>query len=150
MTSDGTPAGHVSEAGRYADDRFRTIIEASPTGFVLSDASGRHLKVNTAFCTMFGYEPAELIGQCFTILVSKEQRADLLAGHHVMVSEDRQAQAQLSLRRKDGSPISVLCSMVTIDDDDGQRCTAAFVMDVTEREEAAAALQASETRLRAQ
>lgn len=80
MTSDGTPAGRVSEAGPYTDDRFRKIIEASPTGYVLSDASGRYLNVNAAFCTMFGYEPAELIGQRFTILVAEEQHAGLLGG----------------------------------------------------------------------
>jgi PAS domain S-box-containing protein len=52
-------------AATPAEDVFRAAFEGLPTGVVVSDATGRPLAVNRAFCSILGRSEAELLDSDF-------------------------------------------------------------------------------------
>ena len=56
------PLGIVPELPMIGTDSLRVLIEGSPDGFLVHDASGRILDVNDRFCRDLGYGRAELLG----------------------------------------------------------------------------------------
>ena len=96
------------------------------------DADGRILTANQAVNVMFGWTPTELIGQSIERLVPSYVR-DERGTHH---SECR----DLMARRKDGSTFPIDFSLSHVATPDGGRAVA-FITDITERRQAAAALQ---------
>lgn len=50
---------------RDSEERFRKIFEEGPVGMSFVDGEVRILKVNSALCSMLGYEPEELVGKSF-------------------------------------------------------------------------------------
>ena len=150
MNSD-TPSHERADRARQSEEaRVRTVLEASPAGFSMNDESGRYEMVNTAHCTMLGYQPEELIGQHFAAIFPEDRRASAHQGHLALLALDQPKQMQVELRRKDGTAMTALCSVVSITGDDGERHRVTFMMDITEHERTAADLRSSEARLRAQ
>jgi PAS domain S-box-containing protein len=45
---------------RQEEERFRAVFQQSAVGMTLTDASGRFMQVNSAFCEFLGYTAAEL------------------------------------------------------------------------------------------
>jgi PAS domain S-box-containing protein len=58
-----------------AEDRFRAITEATSDAIAVADGRGRITFANRATTTVFGWEPHELLGQPFTILLPERFRA---------------------------------------------------------------------------
>ena len=60
---------------RSAEDRFRVVTEATSDAILISDGRGRINFANAGTREVFGWEPHELLGQPFTILVPERRRA---------------------------------------------------------------------------
>jgi PAS domain S-box-containing protein len=58
-----------------AEERFRAITEATSDAIAVADGRGRITFANRATTTIFGWEPHELLGQPFTILLPERFRA---------------------------------------------------------------------------
>jgi len=59
---------------RAADDRFRVVTEATSDAILIADGRGRISFANAGAETVFGWEPHELLGQPFTMLVPERRR----------------------------------------------------------------------------
>ena len=59
---------------RSAEDRFRVVTEATSDAILISDGHGRINFANAGTRDVFGWEPHELLGQPFTILVPERRR----------------------------------------------------------------------------
>ena len=57
-----------------AEDRFRAITEATSDAIAVADGHGRITFANRATTTIFGWQPDELLGQPFTILLPERFR----------------------------------------------------------------------------
>jgi PAS domain S-box-containing protein len=53
----------AEQAMRDSERRFREVVEASPTGLLMTDASGRIELANPQAERLFGYAPGELLGR---------------------------------------------------------------------------------------
>jgi PAS domain S-box-containing protein len=60
---------------RAAEERFRVITEATHEAILVADHRGRITFSNHGATSVFGWEPHELLGQPFTILVPEQYRA---------------------------------------------------------------------------
>ncbi len=60
----------VSER-KFAEERFRILVEAAPTAMLVLDASGRIVLANRQAELIFGYDSAELIGMPLEVLVPR-------------------------------------------------------------------------------
>ncbi len=137
---DITERRQAREALRASDERHRAILRTTLDGFWLTDAAGRLLEVNEAYCRMSGYSEAELLGMRASDLEVEETAADVAARMQKIVTqgEDR---FESRHRRKDGSLFDVEIS-VSYQAAGGGRF-AGFLRDVTEQREVEAQARAS-------
>jgi two-component system, LuxR family, sensor kinase FixL len=133
----------ISERER-AEERFRMVVEASPSAAVMVDAQGTIALVNTQAQELFGYEPGELIGQSIERLVperSREHHPDFRRGFFAHpAARPMGAARELYGRRKDGSEFPVEIGLNPIETPEGLMVLSA-ILDVTERQRTEMALR---------
>ena len=121
---------------KQADERFRLVVEASPTAIVLANSQGRILLVNSGAEKLFGYDRRELGGQPVEMLVPERFRG--LHRHHrdgyFADPRTRPMGAGLELYglRKDGTEFPVEISLSPLETAEGLFVSSA-IRDVTER-----------------
>ena len=127
---------------REGEERFRHLFENAADSLILHDGD-RVMEVNQQACRSLGYSREELLRMSLgDIEVGHKQ--DRLIGPEK--SDERAITFSGMHRRKDGSifPADVRVGEVTLG---GQKLKLAAIRDITERQEAEAALQAERQRL---
>ncbi len=121
---------------KEAEEMFRHAVEASPSGMVIVDHSGKMVMVNTEIENMFGYRRDELIEQPIEILVPERVRTQHAQYRENFTAENgprrMDERRNLLARRRDGSefPIEVGLNPMRM----GQRpMVLAVIVDITER-----------------
>jgi PAS domain S-box-containing protein len=124
---------------RRAEEQFRLLIEATPTGMLMADPSGRIALVNRQVERMFGYDRSELIGQPVVKLVPErfrkrhgEMRDEFF--RHPIAKSMGAGKEMLGLRR-DGGEVPIEIGLNPIETADGQFVLGSIV-DITERNRA--------------
>jgi PAS domain S-box-containing protein len=116
--------------------RLAALFDSSPDAIVLVGSEGEILLANDRVEDVFGYEPAELEGQCIETLVPEANREQHPAQRESYMEDPTTrpmgAELDLRARRKDGSTFPVDISLSPIETDDGHEVVAA-VRDITER-----------------
>ena len=162
---DGTPlrltGTHVDISERKAmEQRLRDseaqsnlIIETSPDGIIVSDETGRIVRMNPAALQLFGYSESELLGQTVEILMPHSLRQrhgthvnDYMSEPKFKSVEEHAKAGQLMAVRKDGSefPFEASLSPVMIG---GKQHVVTTLRDITARNESEQALIQSEEKL---
>jgi two-component system, cell cycle sensor histidine kinase and response regulator CckA len=122
------------EALRLADADFRSVVEDAPYGIYRTNSEGQLFRVNPALQKILGYDDsAELLKanlelQIFRSSMEYRRLFELLN----RVDDFKDVEAEW--KRKDGTPITVLCSGRRIARSDGQPVYfEMFVEDITEK-----------------
>ena len=108
------PAPDFAQAERSpAEDeqgaRFRALVEQESAGIFIVAADGTVTYVNPYFMTMFGYEPAEVIGRPMLEFIAEQERAAVSERFVAqMTGRERVSKFYSTLLRKDGAPLDVL------------------------------------------
>jgi len=115
---------------------FQKIVEATPCGIVMIDRQGRIAMVNPQAELMFGYAPAELIGNSLEMLLPERLRG-AHAGHRQAFASSPTIRQMgvgrdLTARRKDGSEFPVEIGLNPLPGDKDGLVLAA-VTDITRR-----------------
>ncbi len=138
---------------RRADERFRLLVEASPSGMVLVDGDGVIRMVNGEAERLFGWRRDELVGQSVESLVVQPPSHDRDSHDRLralyMHEPGRRAMGigrDLAARRKDGSEFPVEVGLTPIEMEGGT-FVLAIVTDITERQRAARAIQRHQSEL---
>ncbi len=147
--NDGKPAGlaviirDLTER-KSAEEQFRLVVEASPSGMLMVDELGAILMVNQQIEQLFGYERTELIGQSVEMLVPQRMRS-----HHagdraefIAHSESRAMGKGRDLYglRKGGTEFPLEIGLNPIQTPGGRRVLAS-VVDISERKRTEQKLQ---------
>ena len=122
-----------------SDQLLGEIISASPDAVIAIDASFRVVLASPAVTTLFGYSPAELIGQSLEVLIP-DSRRDRHRDHLQHYFDEPHPRAmgvglELAGRRRDGVEFSIDVSLTPVRRG-GDLYVAAFVRDATERRRA--------------
>jgi PAS domain S-box-containing protein len=125
---------------KRAEERFRLVVEAAPSAFVVSDHEGNIRLVNSRAEKLFGYSRQELRGRRIQSLVPGHVWKPELTGSS---SNEESAFAVHS----DGARIPVEVELSTIETEEGLWILSSIV-DVTERRNADLALRESRQELR--
>jgi PAS domain S-box-containing protein/putative nucleotidyltransferase with HDIG domain len=124
-------------------------LEAAANGIVITDPAGVIRWVNPAFTRLTGYAPDEAMGQTPRLLRSGQQSPDVYRDLWTTVRSGQVWQGLLVNRRKDGSLYTEEQTITPVRDERGAISHfVAIKQDVTEREQARAALAANERRFR--
>ena len=138
----------AAESGRLAATQLAAIVASSTDAIIGKDLDGIITSWNAAARSIFGYEPAEVIGRPIALLIppdrlAEETRilAELRAGRRI----DHFETVRL---RKDGTEILVSLSVSPIRDASGHIVGASKIArDVTEKRRAEASLQLLQSEL---
>lgn len=126
-------------------------IEISDQPFIASDAAGKILACNPAYCKLTGYTEAELLTLTWTydLTPSKWHELQKETMRELLLTKQPQ-RYQKEYRRKDGTLVPVEVLVHNISDSQGNlQYYFAFVTDITERRKTEAAQKNSEQRLAA-
>lgn len=120
------------------EELFRLAFEDAPIGMVLTSLDRRLIQVNTAFATMLGYTPDELVGRSFTeITVPDDERASATALEQLLAGDIPAAYLNKSYVHKDGSAVPVEMHAFPARGPDGQpRYIVTHAVDVSELQKA--------------
>ncbi|MEO7999601.1 MAG: PAS domain S-box protein, partial [Gemmatimonadaceae bacterium] len=130
-------------AQRASDSQYRKLFDASPDGLVIADGAGNYLDGNPSICRMLGYTREEFV-QLNAIDVVLPVCAGKLADALAELKLSRDHQHEMHFRRKDGS--TFIAEVTASPMNDGR--VLGIIRDVTERNNAIAALSAAEERMR--
>jgi PAS domain S-box-containing protein len=133
MSTDTEPAGVVED-----ESFFRTLVEHGSDAIISIDADSTILFANSSVERVFGYEPAELVGEPLTVVMPERFQG----AHHAAIAEyvetgertlDWNA-IELPGEHKDGHEVQL---SITFEEHsyDGQRVFSGIMRDVTERVE---------------
>ena len=145
---DVTERRQAEKALRRSEQRYRSLVNNVQLGIIRSTPGppGRILEVNPAMEKITGYSRDELLAMDMEELyVHLEERQVFM---EELASAIGTVPRELRWRKKDGSEIVVLDTVITVRDDAGQVLHFdAIIEDITERKRAEEALRESEARL---
>ncbi|HNA81050.1 MAG TPA: PAS domain S-box protein [Thiobacillaceae bacterium] len=133
-------------AVRESEALYRRIIDTAAEGFWLIDRDRRTVDVNEALCQMLGFTRDEMLGKLPTDFTDEANRA-IFSQQMSRISSSYHRDYEISLTRKDGSPLQTFFHATTHRDAQGRpESSFAFVSDLSGIKEVEAALKASESR----
>lgn len=116
------------------DSTLSGLVDDAPDAVVVVDAAMTVRYVNPAVRAVLGYEPDELLGQDYSVLIPEHLRSTHVVNHALFMSDPsaRPMGSGLALRARcrDGSTIPVEIALVPLRTGD---LVAAFVRDITVR-----------------
>ncbi len=118
---------------RTKEKELMTILETTIDGFFIADIDGRLTRVNSAFCSMLGYERHELLQMGipdFEAIESEEE----VAYHKQKIMENGHDRFQTKHRRKDGKVLDVEISVTIFKVNTPQLVV--FIRDISEQKKA--------------
>ncbi|HEY9853702.1 MAG TPA: PAS domain S-box protein [Leptolyngbyaceae cyanobacterium] len=115
----------------------RSILNSAPVGICLTDADGKFLAVNPAYCKLYGFEENELIGQDFTIHfhhLAKQEKALLMKQYKQFINGNEEyAKGEFTACKKNGSQLFVDITRGVFQQDDKSFYVVTTVKDITSR-----------------
>jgi diguanylate cyclase (GGDEF)-like protein/PAS domain S-box-containing protein len=136
---------------RESQERFGSAFEHAAIGMALVALDGRWLQVNPAGCQIVGYTESELLVRDFqSITFPADLEADLAFVRRLIAGELRDYQMVKRYVHRQGHLVWVLLSVSLVRDEAANPLYfIAQMQDITQRQRAEAALQASEEEYRA-
>jgi diguanylate cyclase (GGDEF)-like protein/PAS domain S-box-containing protein len=150
----GTLGVSYDVTARRRDERdarqLAAIVEGSADAIIDTDPGGLIRIANAAVGTIFGYDPAALVGRHIALLIPADQRGPLRAAVACVQADGSPGVLLTRISRADGSLIDVALRLSAVRDDTGRIVGISGIMrDVTAETRTRAALVASEHRFRA-
>ena len=123
---------------KFAEERFRLVVEAAPNAMIMADKDGRIILINQRVESLFGYTRDELIGQAIEILVPERFRSRHVDYRHDYFCDAKArpmgAGRDLFGRRKDGSEVPVEIGLSPVHTSKGLYVLASII-DITQRKQ---------------
>jgi len=138
---DVTERRKAEEALRDSEERYRNFFEDDLTGDYLSTPEGGLVDCNPAFAQMMGFGSVEEVLRSDTreLYFLPEGRQEFLDR---LQAEGRLDSAEVELRRRDGSPITVIENVVGNFDPEGRLTSfKGYMFDITKRKRAEEAVR---------
>ena len=119
--------------------RLSLATQQTSDGVALADLEGNMQFVNPAWAHMHGYEPAELIGQHFSILHTPEQMELEVQQQMTQMMQTGRYEGEIPHKRKDGSIFPTWMTTTMLRDETGKPIgMSGNIRDITAQKEAAA------------
>lgn len=133
---DVTERRRVERALRESEVLLASISDVAAIGLSVIDAQGHYIQVNPAYCSLYGYQAAELLGQPFTLLLPGKGNAAALHIHKAFLAGKEDFPSEWQALRKDGALLDVMVTSGRLILEDGRCFRVSSVTDMTKRKQA--------------
>jgi diguanylate cyclase (GGDEF)-like protein/PAS domain S-box-containing protein len=123
------------------DAMLDAFFETADIGLCITDAYGYFVRVNRAYCELYQYSPAELIGRHFTMILPPEQREHACRLHDAFIAGTPKMAGEWIAQRRDGSQITIHATTGLLALPDGRYFTVTTVTDISEQKRREAQIQ---------
>jgi PAS domain S-box-containing protein len=149
IARDITASQQAAQALQEANNRLRTLVQASPLAIIALDLKGRVISWNPAAERMFGWSQDEVMGRALPTIPREQEQA-----FNALRQSNFQGTALLGQevhrQRRDGSVIDVSLSTAPLHDGAGAVMgNMGIIEDITERKRMAATLRQASRALKA-
>ncbi len=97
----------IKTALEAAPQHVESIIETTLIGICITDANGHYAAVNQAYCQIYEFSRAELIGQSFTLVVPEEHRENMQLLHGKFLRDKREIAREWTVLTKTGKALRI-------------------------------------------
>lgn len=104
--TDITGWDYLKQAARIQEARYQALLEQAADAVFVADLNGCFIEVNSAACTMLGYEREELLSKRVVDLIAPEHIPRLAEARREML-QGQTYRGEWRLRRKDGVLVPV-------------------------------------------
>ena len=124
-----------------AKDQYLDLYEFAPVGYVTLDRDGKIRRANLTAATLLGVARGGLIGKRLARLIAPTDAKSVHLHCREVFATDAKQICEVQVPRADGASLHLLVESISFQDADGNRrhCRTAMI-DITERKQAAAAL----------
>lgn len=112
-----------------------SVFDVSEIGIVVSDHTGRIVRVNDAFIRTFGWTRDELINVEVSSLVTPDERDLAKKSYSEFITNGVRSSGEMKIIKKDGSIANSLFTTATIELSQKRRFQVTTVMDITLRKQ---------------
>jgi PAS domain S-box-containing protein len=149
LVVDELELGLAESARTEAERLFESVFATVPIGISVTDAAGTLLHVNPAYCRLFGYTAAELLGQSvFRLFLDEEERERARRAHSEFLAGTAPMPDTWRLRTRDGEILELYLNSSLLRGPNGKPLRVTAVSDLTGIRRTTAALRESHERLR--
>jgi PAS domain S-box-containing protein len=144
MRNEVSPRPTVEDALREGEARYRATFDSLAVGVAHVAMDNRTIWVNPGLCAMLGYTEAELLARSFIdVTHPSDVSIDLAHAQRLLAGELPSYRIEKRYLHKNGSIVWGDLAVSLVRDDDGRpRYAVGVVVDVTERKQAEARLEA--------
>ena len=150
LVTDITQRREAEEALRESEEKFRTVVDASPAAITLKDRSGCFLLVNDTYGAWMDKTPQEVMGRTVYELHQKSE-ADIISRNDLKTfTTGKVVISERDVKFPDGVNRNIVSHKSPIFSTAGEvTAVATVITDITEHKQAEEALRESERRLKA-
>lgn len=132
------------------ESQLRTVFDQMAVGVTFLDAEGRYFRVNERFAAILGRKREEIVGKHFSAFTHPQDTgADFENWKSMRAAQSRFSAREKRYVRPDGTPVWCSVTVSAVQDDAGKFLHyLGVVIDINERQLAAAAQRDSENKLR--
>jgi len=143
---DTTESKRAQWALQQSEEKYRGILESIEDGYFEVDHLGRMQFFNPHLIHVLGYEPDELLGSSYRVLMDEENSSKLFeAFNKVYTTGQPVKELDWQVPRKDGSKLFVETTVLPIKEDNRVVGFRGIIHDISERKAAQEALARSES-----
>ena len=125
-----------------SEKKYRHLVETSQDAIWSCDRTGRINFVNQAVKQIYGYEPEEMLGRCFSDFVAPEAISSSDQWYQQLLNGESVFQNESVAIAKDGKQVDILMTAIAVRDPQGNIIgTTGTASNITTRKQAEIALQ---------
>ena len=125
---------------------FEAVWNSADVGMCVTDANRRFVKVNDAYCHLYGYGRDELVGHDFTKVLPEEMRTHAAKIHDAFIAGAPESAGEWQVLRRDGVIVDVHVTATRVVQSE-QVYKVTTVSDISSRKAAERKLQADNSAL---
>ncbi|HEX9020259.1 MAG TPA: PAS domain S-box protein [Nitrospirota bacterium] len=135
---DVTEQVRLEQKLKESEEKYRDLYDHAPDGYYSIAGNGLIVEVNHTFLNMLGYRREEVVGKIFIDdLLLKESVGTCHARFPELKKTGRMTDVEITMKKKDGSPLPVVVSATAVYDAGGTFVMSrSMIRDITERKKA--------------
>jgi PAS domain S-box-containing protein len=127
---------HESFSQADSKNLLDLIFNTADIGICVTNQHGEFVKVNEAYCKLYGYEERELLGQSFEMVLPEKIRDSSSELHYQYINGlTMKSAGEWQVRRKNGEIMHIWVTAGRFEDQTGDKFKVTTVTDITENKE---------------